>query len=199
MNPQTEERIRIIKKLKPSLGFNKQPLEKRIKKLRFFGILIYAMANILLIVIIIQSAITLFHLDPTGQSWNKSALMVFITLNLSLHSHYSYIEFLLLKHVDNIKNQEYLISYINNKELKELINNLNYHRFRPYGIIIPALLVMLGSILSYFDSNPYWEIFALPTLVIGTLMLWQLNYKVSQIRNNIEEIESKVVINSINS
>lgn len=195
MNMSTEERIRIIKKLKPNLGFNNLSLEGRIKKLKFFGILIYAMANLLLIVIMIQSAITLFHLDSAGQSWNKSALMVFITLNLSLHSHYPYIEFLLLKHVGNLKSHEYTISYLANKELKELIDMLNYRRFRPFVIIIPTLLVMLASILSYLDANPYWEMFALPTLVIGALMSWRLNYHVSLVRDNIENIESKVVIN----
>ncbi|HET6557555.1 MAG TPA: hypothetical protein VFG54_09600 [Prolixibacteraceae bacterium] len=199
MNQYAEERIRIIKKLKPSIYVKEQPLDQRIKILRFFGWLKYLLANVLLIALIIQSALSLLQHDPSGESWQKSALLVFITLNLSLQSHYSYIEYLLLKHVLNLKNQQYSISYINNKELKELIIRLNHNRLKPYWIILPSILVMVGSIFTYFDSNPYWEIFALPVLLVGILLSIRLNKDVLLVRNNIEHIESKVVLNSIKS
>lgn len=199
MNQYAEERIRIIKKLKPTVGFKEQPLEQRIKKLKFFGWLKYLLSNLLLIILMIQSALSLLHYDPSGESWQKSALLVFIALNLSLQGHYSYIEFLLLKHVRNLKTQEYMISYINNKELKELVIRLNTNRFKPYWIVIPSILVMLGSIFSYLGYNPYWEIFALPCLMAGALLSIRLNKEVLTVRNNIEHIESKVVISSINS
>lgn len=199
MNQYTEERIRIIKKLKPSIYVKEQPLDQRIKKLKFLSLLNYLLANLLLIILMIQSALSLLQYDPSGESWKKSALLVFITLNLSLQAHLSYIEYLLLKHVRNLKNQEYSISYINNKELKELIIRLNNNRFKPYWIVIPSILVMLGSLLSYLEYNPYWDIFALPALLVGALLSWRLNKEVLQVRNNIEHIESKVVISSVNS
>lgn len=197
MNQYAEERIRIIKKLKPSIFFNQQPLEQRIKKLKVVSLLNYLLANVLLIVLMIQAALALLQYDPSGESWKKSALMIFITLNLSLQAHLSYIEYLLLKHARNLKTQEYMINYINNKELKELVTRLNHHRFKPYWIVIPSILVMIGSIFTYFDSNPLWEIFALPVLLVGALLSWRLNNEVLRVRNNIEHIESKVVINSI--
>lgn len=199
MNQYTEERIRIIKKLKPSIYVKEQPLDQRIKKLKFLSLLNYLLANLLLIILMIQSALSLLQYDPSGESWKQSALLVFITLNLSLQAHLSYIEYLLLKHIRNLKNQEYSISYINNKELKELIIRLNNNRFKPYWIVIPSILVMLGSLLSYLEYNPYWDIFALPALLVGALLSWRLNKEVLQVRNNIEHIESKVVISSVNS
>lgn len=199
MNQYAEERIRIIKKLKPSIYVKEQSLDQRIRKLKFLSLLNYLLANFLLIVLMVQSALALLYYDPSGESWQKSALLVFITMNLSLQAHLSYIEYLLLKHARNLKNQQYNISDINNKELKELVMRLNNNRFKPYWIVIPSMVVMIGSLFSYFNYNPYWELFALPSLLVGSLLSWRLNKEVLLIRNNIEHIESKVVISSINS
>lgn len=198
MNQYAEERIRIIRKLKPSIYVRELSLDLRIKKLKFISLLNYLLANFLLIVLMIQSALTLLQYDPSGESWQKSALGVFITLNLSLLAHYSYIEYLLLKHARNLKNQQYNISYINNKELKELVTRLNNNRLKPYWIVIPSLVVMVGSLFAYFNYNLYWEIFALPVLLVGALLSWRLNNEVWMVRSNIEHIESKMVITNVN-
>lgn len=197
MNQETEERIKIIRQFKPTLHYKDQSLEGRIKKLRYYGILKYFLANFFLIITMIRSAIVLLSMDDSGQNWQKAGLMIFIALSLSLHAHYSYIEFLLLKHVRNLQNHDYTISFNSNKELQVLINRLNYHRFQPYWIIIPSIIVMIASILSIFELNPFWLIFALPVLIVSVLLSWRLNNDVLHIRNNIHNLESTFVLDRI--
>lgn len=198
MNQETEERIRIIMQFKPTTYFKDQSLEGRIKKLKYYGILKYGLANFVLIIAIVLSAIALLTFDPSGQSWQKAGLLVFITMNLSLNAHYPYIEFLLLSHIKTLHGQDVMVDINSNKELKGLINHMDYNRFKPYWIIIPSLILIIASILSFFDLNPYWNMFALPVLIVSALLSWRLNNQVSLVQNNIEDFESKIVWNSIN-
>lgn len=197
MDQYTEERIMIITKLKPFFYVKDQPIDQRIKKRTSLSLLNYLLANFLLIVLMVQSALSLLQYDLSGQSWHKSALLIFITINLSLQAHLSYIEYLLLRHARNLKNRQYNISYIHNKELKELVTRLNNNRFKPYWIVIPSLGVMIGSLMSYFNYNPYWELFAWPVLLVSALLSWRLNNEVWLVRNNIEHTESNVLTNGI--
>lgn len=199
MDQYTEERIMIITKLKPFFYVKDQPIDQRIKKRTSLSLLNYLLANFLLIVLMVQSALSLLQYDLSGQSWHKSALLIFITINLSLQAHLSYIEYLLLRHARNLKNRQYNISYIHNKELKELVTRLNNNRFKPYWIVIPSLGVMIGSLMSYFNYNPYWELFAWPVLLVSALLSWRLNNEVWLVRNNIEHTESNVLTNGIHS
>lgn len=199
MDQYAEERIMIISKLKPFFYVKDQPIDQRIKKRTSLSLLNYLLANFLLIVLMVQSALSLLQFDPSGESLHKSALLIFITMNLSLQAHLSYIEYLLLRHARNLKNRQYNISYIHNKELKKLVTRLNNNRFKPYWIVIPSLAVMLGSLMSYFNYNPYWELFAWPVLLVSALLSWRLNNEVWLVRNNIEHTESNVLINGIHS
>lgn len=195
MNPQIEERIGIINQLKTTLTGKDLSLEKRIKRLKLWGYMNFGLVNLLLVFLIIISASTLLRLEPFGQNWQKSGLIVLMTISLSLHAHFSIIEFLLLKHSKRLGNSDFNFDNRLNMELKELINDMNYHRFKPYWIIIPAIILMIASALMVLELNPYWDMFTWPVLAISVLLSWRLNNCVFLIRRNIENLGSRVVIN----
>ena len=195
MNPQIEERIGIINQLKTTLTGKDLSLEKRIKRLKLWGYMNFGLVNLLLVFLIIISASTLLRLEPFGQNWQKSGLIVLMTISLSLHAHFSIIEFLLLKHSKRLGNSDFNFDNRLNMELKELIDDMNYHRFKPYWIIIPAIILMIASALMVLELNPYWDMFTWPVLAISVLLSWRLNNCVFLIRKNIENLRSRVVIN----
>lgn len=195
MNPQIEERIGIINQLKTTLTGKDLSLEKRIKRLKLWGYMNFGLVNLLLVFLIIISASTLLRLEPFGQNWQKSGLIVLMTISLSLHAHFSIIEFLLLKHSKRLGNSDFNFDNRLNMELKELIDDMNYHRFKPYWIIIPAIILMIASALMVLELNPYWDMFTWPVLAISVLLSWRLNICVFLIRRNIENLGSRVVIN----
>jgi len=155
----------------------------------------FGLANLLFVFLIIISASTLLRLEPFGQNWNKSGLIVLMTISLSLHAHFSIIEFLLLKHSKSLGNSDFNFDNRLNMELKELINDMNYHRFKPFWIILPAIIMMIASALMILELNPYWDMFTWPVLAISVLLSWRLNNCVFLIRKNIENLRSRVVIN----
>ena len=195
MNPQIEERIGIINQLKTTLTGKDLSLEKRIKRLKLWGYMNFGLVNLLLVFLIIISASTLLRLEPFGQNWQKSGLIVLMTISLSLHAHFSIIEFLLLKHSKRLGNSDFNFDNRLNMELKELIDDMNYHRFKPYWIIIPAIILMIAGALMVLELNPYWDMFTWPVLAISVLLSWRLNICVFLIRRNIENLGSRVVIN----
>ena len=195
MNQQIEARIGIINQLKTTLTGKDLSLEKRMKRLKLWGYMNFGLANLLLVFLIIISASTLLRLEPFGQNWNKSGLIVLMAISLSLHAHFSIIEFLLLKHSKSLGNSDFNFDNRLNMELKELINDMNYHRFKPFWIILPAIIMMIASALMILELNPYWDMFTWPVLAISVLLSWRLNNCVFLIRRNIENLGSRVVIN----
>ena len=195
MNQQIEARIGIINQLKTTLTGKDLSLEKRMKRLKLWGYMNFGLANLLLVFLIIISASTLLRLEPFGQNWNKSGLIVLMAISLSLHAHFSIIEFLLLKHSKSLGNSDFNFDNRLNMELKELINDMNYHRFKPFWIILPAIIMMIASALMILELNPYWDMFTWPVLAISVLLSWRLNNCVFLIRKNIENLRSRVVIN----
>jgi hypothetical protein len=111
-----------------------------------------------------------------------------------LHTHYSYIEFLLLKHISHLNNRDLNFDPSTNKELNGLVNDLNNHKFKPAWIMIPSIIVIIASALMVLEWNPYWGLFPLPVLVVSVLLSWRINNHVFLVQNNIENLESQIVI-----
>lgn len=199
MNQQIEERIEIIKSLKTTTGKADQSLEKRIKSTRIFGIISYALANFVLIFLILITILTILDFGSFGSSWSKSALFVFITISISIQAHFSPIDFLLSKHRKKLQNSSFSFNNQLNNTLRKQIDELNYHRFKPYWIIIPALIIMIPGILMVFadddvfaKNNLYWDYFKIPVLFIGILLFWNFNWKIYQFWKNIKNVESSI-------
>jgi len=195
MNEQTEERIKIIRQFKSTFHVKEPSLDKRIKKLKLWGMMNYGLVNLLLIIIMIISALALLQVESFAQRWLKSGLFVLITLSVSLHSHYSYIEYLLLKHFSYLTRVDMNFHPTTNTELKELVSDLNNHKFKPVWIMVPSILVILASALMVLEWNPFWGLFPLPVLVVSVLLSWRINNHVFLVQNNIENLESEIVIN----
>lgn len=195
MNEQTEQRIKIISQFKSTFHVKDPSLEKRINKLKIWGIMNYGLVNLLLIIVMILSALTLLQVESFNQRWLQSGLLVLITLSVSLHSHYSYIEYLLLKHISHLKLRELNFNPTTNTELNGLVTDLNDHKFKPSWIMIHSILVILASALTVLEWNPFWGWFPLPVLVVSALLSWRINNHVFLVQNNIENLESEIVIN----
>lgn len=187
MNHLTTERLEIIKQFKSISILGAQTFEKRLKRAKTWGTINFYLANFILIIVISASA--LLGIEPFRQSWSKSGLTILIAFSISLSAHFSLIEYYLLKHLKALNNGNFTFNQKLNSELKKLINDLNFHRFKPFWIIFPTIFVILAGALVVFELNPFWDIFVWPVLIIGILLSWRLNSAVYQIRKNLEQTE----------
>ncbi len=199
MNSQIEERIEIIKSLKTTTGKADQSLEKRIKSTRIFGIFSYSLANFVLIFLILITILALLDFSSYGSRWSKSAFFAFMTMTISLGAHFSSIDFLLSKHRKNLLNSDFSFNNQLNNTLKMQINDLNYHRFKPYWIIIPTVIIMTTGMLMFFADHGvfpknklYWDYFKIPVLFVSILLFWNFNWKIYQVWKNIKNVESSI-------
>lgn len=199
MNQQIEERIEIIKSLKTTTGKADQSLEKRVKSTRIFGIISYALANFVLIFLIFITILAILDFGGFGSRWPKFALFVFMTISISIQAHFSPIDYLLSKHRKKLQNFSFSFDNQLNNTLRKQIDELNFHRFKPYWIIIPSLIIMISGILVVFASNDvsainnlYWGYFKIPVLLVGILLFWNFNWKIYQVWENIKNAESSI-------
>jgi hypothetical protein len=116
-----------------------------------------------------------------------------MTIAVSFHAHYSFIEFLLLNHVKDLKHSNFKCNHNANLELKNIINDMNFHRFKPYWIIIPAIAVIISGAFTVLELNPYWNWFVIPVLITSVLLSWRLNNSVFLIRKNIENTKLETI------
>ncbi|HEY3370118.1 MAG TPA: hypothetical protein VGK10_04670 [Prolixibacteraceae bacterium] len=189
MNQQTEERIKIIRQFK-SIGSTNALPSKRLQSIRLMAYLNVGLANLLLIYLMVITACALFQVAPFIQYWQKIGLTVFISLSFTLWAHFTYIEYLFVKHIKKLKEQDFSFDNTVNDELKGLIHDLNYNRFKPYWIIVPAIVLILASAMRVLEFNPFWNSFLLPVLIISILLSWRLNNSIFMVRQNIEITES---------
>jgi hypothetical protein len=200
MNQITEDRIELIKGFKTTLIDKGLSIETRIKRLRIAGIFAFGSMNLLLILLVIISFITILHVEPLASKWNQSSMLVFMTITVSMVTHFSFVEFLLTKHLKKLQERNFDFSKELNIKLKDLIENMNENRLKPYWIKIPAIVVLIATLAMLLltmdtDSiNPefanYWNLFPLPVFLISLMLFWNLNSKIIAFRKNINEVES---------
>jgi len=199
-NQITEERIILIKGFRTTLIDKGLSIETRIKRLRITGIFSYLSVNLLLILTLLLSCFAWLRIEPIASNWMQSSMLVFMTITVSLVTHFSYVEFLLTKHLKYLQERDLDFDQRLNMELKSLIESLNEHRLKPYLIKIPAIVLLIATLifkLLTFDTesiNPewlnYWNFFPLPVFVILLMIFWDLNAKIFAFRKNIYKVES---------
>ena len=193
MTEQTEERIKIIRQFKSIYYPANASPDKLIKSLKILGYMNFGIVNLLLIFLIVITTCSLFQIVQFTQIWHKFALTVSITLSMSLHAHFSYIELLLKNHIRKLNELNFSFDNTLNIELKDLIHDLNYHRFKPYWITFPTIIVFIASGMMVLEINPFWDNFIWPVLITSILLSWRLNNYIFLVRRNIEMTEFNVI------
>jgi hypothetical protein len=197
MDSQIEERIEIIKSLITTSGKADQSVEKRIKSTRILGIFNYAFTTIFLIILVFLTIFTLLSAGNFVEKWPKFGLVVSLIFSMSLHAPLSIVDFFLSRHRKKLQDSDYSVDKQLNDTLKLQIDELNYRRFRPYWIKIPALIISIFALLQtflvlddskYFDI--YWGYFKIPVLIVAFLLLWYSNRIIYIVWENIKIVES---------
>jgi hypothetical protein len=104
MTNQITERIQIIDRFKSIYNWENKTEEKKIKTLKFISFLDYEVVIILLAFSILASGLTSFHVvSIISGNWEKSGILVLMTMSLSIRVPLGFIELLLKKHSKEIK------------------------------------------------------------------------------------------------
>ena len=190
MNPQIEERIKIVRSLKSVYDSQNKRLGKREKWLKLSASFDYWIVMILLLFLIILAIAAIFQIEPMNEKWQKSGLLVLMTYAIAIKSPYSFIELLLLKHVKKIKNLNLSFPEFLNQDLKEMIDRLNSKKTRFNYIILAVIFIVFASALQVFELNPYWNFFTFPVILLSIVLLIRINLQISPVKKNIKRFES---------
>ncbi len=189
MKNQIIERIEIIEDFKSIYNWKNKTEEQRIKTLKITSFLDYGVVMILLIFLILISVLTLFQVDSITGKWENSGLLTLMTMSLSLRAPFGYIELLLKKHIQEIKNIETGFDRKLNHDLKFLISKFNDRKKYLYLMGLPAILIGIAASLQVFDLNPYWDKF--PHFVGGVCLyiLVRINYDIVRLKRNLRKVK----------
>lgn len=189
MTNQIAKRIQIIDGFKSIYNFKGKTEERKFKTLKYTSLLYYGLAMILLAFSILASGLTSFHVDSIiSGNWEKSGLLVLMTMSLSIRAPFGLIELILNKHSKEIKDLKIDFDDKLNHDLEFLISKFNDRKKYLYITGLPAILILIAALLQVFDLNPYWDKF--PHFVGGVCIyiLVRINYDIVRLKRNLRKV-----------
>ncbi len=188
MNSQINERIIIAKNFKSFYNWTGKTPEDKEKMLKRGAFLDYGIVMVLLSFLIIISAMSTFHIEPFSRKWTNTGLLALLTMGLSFRAPFSYIELILHKHINQIKNIETKFDQKLNTEFDSIIKRFNKRKRYIYLLGIPSLFIFISALLQFFDLNPYWGKFPPLVLVVSLYLVVRINYDILIIKKNLEKV-----------
>lgn len=188
MNSQINERIIIAENFKPIYNWTGKSPEKKGKMLKRAAVLDYGIVIFSLSVLIIASAMSTFQIEFFSGNWTNAGLLVLMTMALSLRAPFAYIELMLHKHINQIKNLEIEFDQKLNTEFGNIVERFNRRKKNIYLIGIPVILIFISALLQVFNANPYWEKFPPLVLVVSLYLIIRINYDIVIMRKNLGKV-----------
>ena len=190
MNEKINDRKNIIISLKSNLGEPKKGIEKRIQFLKGMTILNLVLTIISAGILVLSILSEIFEYEI--YKWQKSALMVILSLSFIMNLPNQFFELKLLKHLKNINSKSEFDGIDKlNSELKSIIDKLNNGFKNNWGIIILAIVILFMGIwqMGFDDNNPYWKYMKLPTLAFYGIIIFRFITTNKKLTKNINKTE----------
>jgi hypothetical protein len=128
-------------------------------------------------------------------------MMTFFSLFFIIQFPEHFINFLLYKHLEVIKEKQMNYSSRLNDELKYLLES-STKRLKPYWLKIPVLSLMVVGLLKkmlfiFMDHSipsidTLWNYLSLPIFATGILLFWYTNQQIWKIRKNLKAVEASI-------
>ena len=190
MNEKINERKNIIVSLKSNLGEPKKGIEKRIEFLKGMTILNLILTLISGGILVLSIISELFDYEII--KWQKSALMVILSLSFIINLPNQFYELKLLKHLKKINSKSEFDGIDKlNSELKNIIDKSNNGFKNNWSIIILAFGILIMGIwqMGSDENNPYWNYMKLPILTFYGIIIFRFINRNKKLNENIEKTE----------
>lgn len=190
MNEKMNKRKNIIVSLKSNLGEPKKGIEKRIKFLRGMTILNLILTIISAGILVLSILVEIFGYEIF--KWQKSALMVILSLSFIMNLPNQFYELKLLKHLKKINSKSEFDGIDKlNSELKSIIDKINYGFKNNWVVIVLAIGILIMGIwqMIYDNNNPYWNYMKIPIIMFYGIIIFRFTLINKKLSENIYETE----------
>jgi hypothetical protein len=194
MNQQVEERIELI----DNFIFETTKGESKKWVHYFNGYFMYVLIFAFVIFTEVIAFCALFHLTS---KWHKTEMLVFLAFVFILQYPVQFVNFLLYRHLQEIKDKHLHYSSELNSELKHHLKAIAM-RFKPLWIKIPIfLLLTIGltkkTFLVFLDKSipmldTLWSYLPLPVFIVVFLSFGYANILIWKIHTNLKTIEKAI-------
>ena len=192
MNNQINERIKIAKNFKSIYNWEGKSPEKKEKTLKRVAFLDYGIVMVLLFILIVASAMSTFQIESLSGNWTNTGLLVLMTMGLSVRAPFSYIELMLQKHINQIKNLEIKFDEELNTEFDNIVERFNKRKKYIFLIGIPVILIFISALLQVFDANPYWDKFPPLVFIVSLYLVVRINYYILIVKKNLAKVVNAI-------
>lgn len=194
MNQQVEEHIELINNFILETG----KVESRKSVHYFNGYVTFPFVIVLFLIVEVVSFSAIFN---QFSNWAKFDMMTFFSLFFILQFPAHFINFLLYKHLEVVKEKLINCSSELNDELKYQLENLTKH-FKPYWLKIPVFSLMIIGLTkkmififldhSIFSIDVLWSYLPLPIFVTGALLFLYTLQQIWTIWKNLKAFEALI-------
>jgi hypothetical protein len=186
MNDQIKERIDVIDSYKSYIDWVNYSDQKQYRMLQFLSFLGLISLFFLLFLIYI-SIRAIFNIGFEHLKWEKSGLLVFLIIGMSLKTPMIFTEFLLKRHRRIIYNLNATFSEKVNFDLEKILK----YKKKPIRLLIlmgPAIIIMIVAFFQQFYLTPIWNLFAYVIPVFGIYFLSFEYLEIRKLRRNFSQV-----------
>ncbi|PCH76126.1 MAG: hypothetical protein COB98_07155 [Flavobacteriaceae bacterium] len=190
MQTKINERENTILSFKPTLKEDHKGLEKRIRKLKISVVFNLIVTSLAVGAIIVSILLGLF--DYEFLIWEKSALLVLLSVSFMLNLPNQWYELKLSKHLKNINSiSDFKGLDALNLGLKILIEKINNRWKNAWIELVLGVIIMLMVFVKmiYDSNNPYWNYMKLPVVLFYGIVLVRFMSRNKKLNENIKETE----------
>jgi len=193
---QLDERKNIIISLKSNYRNEIKGIDKQIRNLSimsFMNIFLSLICGGMILISIISEQFGFEILK-----WEKSAVLVILSITVFLSFPYDIYELKLLRHLKIINNYKDFTELEKlNIELKNIIVRLNNRKKSSTFLIVFIILILVMGLWQFsLENNPYWNYMKFPIILFFGFTLTRFIQGFKNLEENIKKVESTVANNS---
>ncbi|PIY09179.1 MAG: hypothetical protein COZ17_13930 [Flavobacteriaceae bacterium CG_4_10_14_3_um_filter_33_47] len=191
-----DERKNIIISLKSNYRNEIKGIDKQIRNLSimsFMNIFLSLICGGMILISIISEQFGFEILK-----WEKSAVLVILSITVFLSFPYDIYELKLLRHLKIINNYKDFTELEKlNIELKNIIVRLNNRKKSSTFLIVFIILILVMGLWQFsLENNPYWNYMKFPIILFFGFTLTRFIQGFKNLEENIKKVESTVANNS---
>jgi len=191
-----DERKNIIISLKSNYRNEIKGIDKQIRNLSIMSVINIFLSLICGGMILISIISEQFGFEIL--KWEKSAVLVILSITVFLSFPYDIYELKLLRHLKIINNYKDFTELEKlNIELKNIIVRLNNRKKSSTLLIVFIILILVMGLWQFsLEKNPYWNYMKFPIIIFFGFTIIRFIQGFKNLEENIKKVESTVANNS---
>ncbi len=192
--PSHQQRLKVINLLRSYTNRKKSGITKRLRSLKLWNAINLITMALIWSFILFITARDFFAVPYLKYDWNNAGLLSVLAVSFTLRMTPLYFEQYLISQIVRLNRTNIEIEESNNRELLQIIDNINRPWRKIHIIILSIVVIIAGSWQILENNTPFWEYVKIPLLLLFVSALVDFFLNMNKLRQNFQKIPVGVAL-----